>query len=460
MPAYVEDTIVALATPPGVGAVAVVRLSGRAALDVAARVLRRDPHAAADVPPRLESHRARLAVFCEPASGRAIDQVLVLPMHGPRSFTGEDVVEIHCHGGTLITDLVLRTLLAAGARAARPGEFTERAFLNGKLDLCQAEAVADLVDASSDAGRVAAWHQLEGALSRKVLALRASILDLRALVEAYLDFPEDDLPPEAESEVAAGLAGTQQALAALAATFARGRLAREGIRVALAGKPNVGKSSLLNALLGRERALVSPEAGTTRDYLEEPAALGSLRILLCDTAGLRSGAGDVELAGIERTRNVIAMADVVVVVLDASAALDAEDHAVLEATAGKPRVLVRNKSDLVPVWPNDGTIIDVSALRGAGLEALGSAVAAAALPGAVLEPPAEAVVVTRARHHVALLAAAEALRRSELALESGQALEIVACELQAAIVELERLVGSSDVDDLLDRIFSRFCVGK
>ena len=459
MPAYVEDTIVALATPPGVGAVAVVRLSGRAALDVAALVLRRGPRRTADAPPRLESHRARLAVFCEPASGRAIDQVLVLPMLAPHSFTGEDVVEIHCHGGTLIADLVLRTLLAAGARAARPGEFTERAFLNGKLDLCQAEAVADLVDASSDAGRDAAWHQLEGALSRKILALRAGILDLRALVEAYLDFPEDDLPPEAEHEVAAGLASTQQALGSLAATFARGRLAREGIRVALVGKPNVGKSSLLNAVLGRERALVSPEAGTTRDYLEEPAALGSLRILLCDTAGLRSNAGDVEQAGIDRTRNVIGMADVVVAVLDASAALDAEDHAVLEAIAGKPRILVRNKNDLVPAWQNDGTMVDVCALRGEGLDALGSAVAAA-LPESVLEPSAEAVVVTRARHHVALLAAAEALRRSELALESGHGLEIVACELQAAIGELERLVGSSDVDDLLDRIFSRFCVGK
>lgn len=457
MPGYVEDTIAAVATPPGVGAIAVIRVSGRAALEIAGRVLRRNSGEAEAV--GFSSHRARLAVLLEPATGTVIDQVLVLPMLGPRSFTGEDVVEIHCHGSVLITDLTLRALLAAGARPARPGEFTERAFLNGKLDLCQAEAVADLIEASSDAGRAAAWHLLAGGLSRQVLALRDAILDLRALVEAHLDFPEDDLPSDAEQEIASGLAAAREALTVLAATFARGRLAREGIRVALIGKPNVGKSSLLNAILGRDRALVSAEAGTTRDYLEEPAALGALRILLCDTAGLHAEAGAVERAGIERTIDVINAADAVVAVLDASRTLDAEDQVVIEATIGRPRLFVRNKIDLAAAWPGDGSMVEVSARTGQGLEALAGAIARV-LPNADMEPTTEAVVVTRARHHVALLAACAALGRSALALDTAQGLEIVACEMQSAILELDRLVGISDVEQLLDRIFSRFCVGK
>lgn len=457
MAGYVEDTIAAVATPPGTGAIAVLRLSGRDARAIAARVLRAAPHGAAA--PQLVSHRATLATLCDPHGDGVIDQVLVLPMLAPRSFTGEDVVEIHCHGSTLITDRALRVLLSAGARAARPGEFTERAFLNGRLDLCQAEAVADLIEASSDAGRAAAWQHLDGALSRRVHTLRDAILDARALVEAHLDFPEEDLPASAEREITAGLDAVIETIDALGATFARGRLAREGVRVALVGKPNVGKSSLLNALLGRERALVSPEAGTTRDYLEEPAALGSLRLLLCDTAGLRADAASVERAGIERTREVIASADVLLVVLDASQPRDALDAVVLDAAAGRPQVVIRNKVDLPHAWPSRPSMTDVSARTGTGLALLGERVAAA-LPGELTEPAGEPVTVTRARHHEALNLASSAVTRARAAVTGSTGLEIVSCELQAALLELDRLVGASDVDDLLDRIFSRFCIGK
>ena len=456
MPGYVEDTIAALATPSGTGAVAVLRLSGRDAPAVAPRVLRRRGR---DVPPTLESHRARVAVLVDPATGEAIDEVLVLPMLAPRSFTGEDVVEIHCHGGVLIADRGLRALLVSGARAARPGEFTERAFLNGRLDLCQAEAVADLVEASSDAGRAAAWHQLEGALSRAVHATLDGLVDLRALVEAHLDFPEDDLPPEAESDIATGLESASVQLERLAATFARGRLAREGIRVVLLGKPNVGKSSLLNAILGRERALVSEQPGTTRDYLEEPAALGGLRILLCDTAGVRADAGDLERAGIARTLDVADTADVIVVVLDRSRPLDQEDEAVLRAAAGRAHVVVRNKADLPEAWPADDFMHEVSARSGAGLDDL-AAKLQRSIPSTLAEPSREPVVVTRARHHEALLACAAAVERARAALSLQAGLEIVACELQAGSVELERLLGSTDADELLDRVFRRFCIGK
>ncbi len=459
MAAYVEDTIVALATPPGAGAIAVLRMSGREARDIARRVLGGSrgpglPDKALSV-----SHHARLAVLYDPATKAPIDRVLVLPMLAPRSYTGEDVVEIHCHGGMLVADQAQRALLAAGARAARPGEFTERAFLNGKIDLCQAEAVADLISASSDAGHRAAWRQLEGELSRRLLAIRDGLLDVRALVEAHLDFPEDDLPPDAEAEIARLLDGAAEAAQRLAATFERGRLAREGIRVALVGKPNVGKSSLLNALLGRERALVSPEAGTTRDYLEEPAAIGALRVLLCDTAGLRAAPGALESAGIERSRERIAAADVVAVLLDASRPLDAEDEAVLEACAGKPRVEVRSKCDLPPAWPARAGQVEVSAVTGQGLELLGQAITAA-LPAARFEPSAEVPLVTRAREHVGLVRCAEAVHQALVALEHGSGLEIVATELQAATLELDRLVGATGVEDVLDRIFSRFCIGK
>lgn len=456
MPGYVEDTIAALATPPGAGAVAVLRVSGRDAVPVAARVLRRKGAAG---PPPFTSHRARLAVCCDPDTTEPLDEVLVLPMLAPRSFTGENVVEIHCHGGVLIADRVLRALLSAGARAARPGEFTERAFLNGRLDLCQAEAVADLVESASDAGRSAAWHQLEGALSRAVVAIHERLLDVRALVEAHLDFPEDDLPAEAEAEIERDLDAARAALDELAGTFARGRLAREGVRVALVGKPNVGKSSLLNALLGRERALVSAEPGTTRDYLEEPAAVGGLRVLLCDTAGLRAGTGEVERAGIERTRQVASAADLVLIVLDGSQPRDREDEAILATELPGARLLVRSKCDLPSAWPPERPMTDVSARTGAGLDALATAIQAA-LPQPTHEPAREAVVVTRARHHQALVACAADIGRARDALADRLGLEVVSCELQAASLQLERLLGRSDAEELLDRIFRRFCIGK
>jgi tRNA modification GTPase len=456
---YVEDTIVALATPPGLGAIAVLRVSGHDARGIVARILGAAPGDERVAAWLADSHHARLAIVRDPESGEAIDRALVLPMLAPRSFTGEDVVEIQCHGGTLVADRIHRALLAAGARAARPGEFTERAFLNGRLDLCQAEAVADLIEASSEAGRAAAWQQLEGRLSNRVLAMRDGLLDARALVEAHLDFPEDDLPPEAEAEIARRITTTATELDELAATFERGRLAREGIRVALVGKPNVGKSSLLNAILGHERALVSDEAGTTRDYLEEPAALGALRVLVCDTAGLHEAAGPVERAGIARTRDRIAAADVVIAVLDGAAPLDDRDEEVLRSCVERRHVVVRNKSDLEAAWSGAPATVEVSARTGRGLNELTAAITAA-LPVAATEPASDCPIVTRARHQVALVRCSEALRRAQLALEVSQGLDIVSCELQAAMLELDRLVGASDVEDVLDRVFRRFCVGK
>ena len=500
MPGYVEDTIAAIATAPGIGAISVIRVSGRDARAIVGRILRPAPARAASGTPAAipgdirswGSHRACLATLVDPGSGSPIDRALVLPMLAPRSYTGEDVVELHCHGGRLVPERALRALLAAGARGARPGEFTERAFLNGKLDLCQAEAVADLIEATSDAGHSAAWHQLDGTLSRAINVLHEQVLDARALVEAHLDFPEDDLPASSEQSIAGALDAAARSLRTLSATYERGRLARDGLRVVLAGKPNVGKSSLMNALLGRERALVSHEAGTTRDYLEEPAALGKLQALLCDTAGIREAGGETERAGIRLSEEQLARADVIVVVLDCARPLDQEDAAVLRTTAAStaPIVVALNKIDLAPAFSGrelllpgglldparfaspDPTVrvdsarrreapsvIPVSATGGQGIAALAAAVHET-LAGTAAEPLRETLLVTRARQHAALERSTVALEEARAVLVSGGELEVVACELQLALVELEAIVGLTSTEEVLDRIFSKFCIGK
>lgn len=460
MSAYVEDTIAAIATARGPGAISILRISGKDALDVARRILR----STADRPAELndgDSHRARLVRLVRPEDGSAIDEGLAMPMLGPRSYTGENTVEIHCHGGGLVADLALRAALSAGARAARPGEFTERAFLNGRLDLCQAEAVADMISATSEAALDAARRQLDGDLSKAVLAARERILDTRALVEAHLDFPEEDLPKGVGQELMAALGEVEAGLQGLAETYARGRLIRDGLRVVLVGKPNVGKSSLLNALLGRERALVSPQAGTTRDYLEEPLALGAQQLLVCDTAGFRHADDHVERAGVERSREQLSNADVVVFVTDASAPLDELDTDLRAEIGSRPIVAVRNKSDLPAAWTDDefGGLdwLPVSAKVGSGVGDLAKAVSRA-LPHGVGR--SEGILVTNARHHEGLLRACASLERGVDLLSSDGELELVAAELQVACAALDELVGRSDVEDVLDRIFSRFCVGK
>ncbi len=463
MAAYVEDTIAAIATGPSLGAISILRVSGRDTREIAQRILRSGAGAPLQLAPE-DSHRARTARLVRSQDGSAIDEVLVVPMMGPRSYSGEDTVEIHCHGGRVIADLALRAALSAGARGARPGEFTERAYLNGRLDLCQAEAVADMISAGGEAALEVARRQLDGDLSAEILSSRDRLLDVRALVEAHLDFPEDDLPAGVEAEFLANVAKAAAILQRLAATYARGRLVRDGVRVVLAGKPNVGKSSLLNALLGRERALVSAEAGTTRDYLEEPLAVGGLQILLCDTAGIRRDAdGHVERAGVERSVARLSEADVAVFVVDGSQPLDEADMSLYGRLPDVPRIAVRNKSDLGHAWASppeeleDLRFLAVSATAGTGLTEFTRALEGALPTG---EAPTDGLLVTNARHFEGLERCLVRLAAASDLIRTHQELELVAAELAQACSALDELVGRSDVEDVLDRVFSRFCVGK
>lgn len=459
MAAYVQDTIAAIATAVGPGAMSVLRLSGVEARSMAEDLLRNQEGGRLDLD---ATHRARHGRLVRPEDQTIIDDVLVLPMWGPRSYTGEDTVEIHCHGGRVIADLALRAALAAGARSARAGEFTERAYLNGRLDLCQAEAVAEVIAAGSETALVAARRTLDGELSAVIAGLRDRLLDARALTEAHLDFPEEDLPSSVAEELTALLAQVQSQVVGLERSYQRGRLVRDGARVVLVGRPNAGKSSLLNALLGRDRALVSDEAGTTRDYLEEPLDLGGHQTLLCDTAGLREAESRIEQAGVERTRDQMRDADVVVFLVDGSETPNGEDLALLTELGPEKTVCVRSKCDLPQAWSDDseelGTpFLSVSARDRVGLESLQDAIV-----GRLPTTPSvgSGLMITNARHHEALRRSRAPLDRAADLVSNRSELELVSAELQVAGDALGEILGKTDSEDVLDRIFSRFCVGK
>jgi tRNA modification GTPase len=444
------DTIVALATAPGRAALAVVRLSGSGAFAVAAKVVdgfRADR-------PRL----ATLASFRD-ADGRRIDRGLYLAFPGPHSYTGEDLVELTCHGGTTVVAMLLGSLHAAGARPAAPGEFTRRAVMNGKLDLIQAEGVADLVDSSAPAQARAALHQVEGGLSAAVQSLYAQLLDLVALLGYDLDFPGEDDGPISPDHLLAHLGEVAGGVERLLQTAPVGERLRSGALVVLAGAPNSGKSSLFNALLGTERALVAAVPGTTRDAVEADTAFDGWPIRLVDTAGLRETDEMVEQMGIEVSRRYLAAADLVLLCAEAGRPLDAGAEAML----GRPKViLARTKADLVPAGPGPEMLgIVVSVRSGEGLAALRAAVADQvfgredARPVPELEP-----MVQRQRHQVALKRAAESLDAARQLLLTGGEAALVAHEVQRAGEALGELLGPVNPDDILGRIFSRFCVGK
>ncbi|GIX45809.1 MAG: tRNA modification GTPase MnmE [Candidatus Tectimicrobiota bacterium] len=456
------DTIAAIATPAGIGGIGVVRLSGPQTLAIVQQAFVRPngrPLA------RLESHRVYYGYVVDVA-GERVDEALLCVMRRPRSYTREDVAEISCHGGLVTTQRVLDAVLARGARVAEPGEFTKRAFLNGRLDLTQAEAVADLIHARTVASHRAALRQLAGELSRRVRALREPLLQVSVYLEASIDFPEEDLELLAEGALAERLAEVAAQLRRLLATYARGRALHEGVTAAIVGRPNVGKSSLLNALLGRERAIVSPQPGTTRDTIEATLALEGLLVRLVDTAGLRATTEAIEQEGVRRARAALEEAELVLLVLDTSQALSDDDRRLLAETAGKPRLLVCNKCDLPPQWAPqalaalapEAPVLAVSARTGEGLPALERALVQQVFGPAALAQ--DEVVLTRARHWQSLDAALRHVEAARQGLGEGLPVECVAFEVSEALQRLAEVLGERCTGEVLERIFSSFCIGK
>ena len=451
-----SDPIVALATPPGRSAVAVIRLSGTGVFDVASRCLRPFSH----TPPRT----ARRAHLLHPITAELVDDVLAACFPAPRSYTGQDLVEISTHGGLLVPAEAVAALVAAGTRLAAPGEFTRRAVLNGKLDLVQAEATADLIDAGSPAQRRHALQQLERGLSRRLEALRAELLELEALIAYEIDFPEEDEGPVGAERVQRAWRAVRDRIAGLAATAPEGERLREGALLVIAGPPNAGKSSLFNALLGNERAIVTEIPGTTRDAIEAHAVVEGFPFRLVDTAGLRESTDRVEKLGIEVSRRYLGAADLILFCEAADGAGREEwDRSVRDeflACCGAPAVLVETKIDLADrssARPPDR--LAVSVVTGAGLAELKRRLAEAAF-GRLLSIGDVEPVVTRARHRMALQRALAEIDAFWSARTEGVDAAAAATHLRASVGALDDLIGVVTPDDVLDRVFASFCVGK
>ncbi len=463
------DTIAAISTPPGRGGIGIVRLSGPEAASIAAQLVRlRQP---------LEHARARLAdvldVLDAPDSGvggghdslARIDEALVTFFAAPHSYTAEDLVEIAAHGSPVVLELLLRRALDLGARLAEPGEFTQRAFLAGRLDLTQAEAVRDLIEAQTLTQARQAASQMGGALSRRVGPVKQSLVELIALLEAGIDFAEDDVDVTPEAEIARRIGELTPPLSALEASFARGRIVHDGLTLAIVGRPNAGKSSLFNCLVERERAIVTATPGTTRDTVTERISLDGIPLELVDTAGLRETFEEVEQLGVARSREALADAALVLVVLDATQPLNDEERRLLTAVEGRPALVAVNKSDLAGEGSAAQEVAGVlagvpalatSALTGEGIAALRERILALATGGAASEPG----MLTSLRHHQAIETALAALADAAQANSTAIPHEMILLDLYRALGALDSLTGQTTSDDILNLIFSTFCIGK
>jgi tRNA modification GTPase len=457
---YEQDTIAAIATPPGEGGVAIVRVSGIEAERIAQRIFTRSREKNG----MLRSHMLYHGSIRDPQTESVVDEVLLTIMRQPRSYTGEDVVEVHCHGGAFLSRQILGLILAQGARQAEAGEFTKRAFLNGKLDLAQAEAVLDLIRAKTIKGAELALNQASGALSKHVGELREELLDILVQVEAAIDFPDEEIELLQRPKLVAKISGLADKIKEISATYEWGRLFREGAKVCICGRPNVGKSSLLNALLGEARVIVTAIPGTTRDVIEESINLDGLPVVIWDTAGIRETDDQVEQLGVELSRQYLDKADAAIVVFDGSEELTDGDLALLRSVSNKKRLVVINKSDLRMAFSVDeikrqdaeAVLVYVSAKNGDGIDPLKSA-----LRKRLLNYQAEPdVAVTNVRHRSELMRSAKSLEQGAIALGSGLPPDLAAVNLNEAREALEEIIGVVNNDNILERIFENFCVGK
>lgn len=459
-----EDTIAAISTPPGEGGIGIVRISGTGAHQIGLRVFR---FAGAVQEP--ESHRFYYGNIVNPADGEEVDEALVAFMAAPRTYTREDVVELNCHGGIIALTKTLRLVLSAGARLAEPGEFTQRAFINGRIDLAQAEAVMEVVRAKTDAAMALGLSQLKGALSLQVQEIRSRILSVLVRIEAAVDFPEHPEVEEMARQQAVNAVDAARAeTEALLATADQGRIVRDGLRTAIVGRPNVGKSSLLNALLQEQRAIVTATPGTTRDVIEESLNMQGLALTVLDTAGIRKTRGQVERIGVERSFKAIKEADLLLLVVEAKRGLTDEDGAILQAAKEKPVIVIANKTDLLASPEPDKEeiagkirpypVVFTSLRENSGLEDLAAAILEQAYSGRIAA--GESPLIASVRHQDALRRAALSLESAREALTAGMELEMMAIDLYDAAQALGEITGETARPDVVEEIFRSFCIGK
>lgn len=445
---HIRDTIVAISTPPGRSGIGVVRLSGADAREVASKIL----HFRADH--EWKSWTAALAELVDD-QGHVVDQVVASFFAAPRSYTAEDLVEISCHGSPVVLRFAIERAAQAGARLAEPGEFTLRAFFNGRIDLLQAEAVRDLIDSTTLYQARVAARQMEGSVSRRIRPTKEQLVELIALLEAGIDFAEDDISVAPAQEILRRLHPIEQALVELAATFDYGKLVHSGITLAIVGRPNVGKSSLFNRLLRQDRAIVTAIPGTTRDLVSEVAAIDGIPVKFVDTAGIRPGQDLVETLGIERSYQAMADADLTLVVVDLSKSIEADDVALIDRAKLEGRyILAGNKSDLPRVAQVSEEFVTVSAVSGEGIDRLRERIA----PAGAREQ--DSGFITSIRHQQLLRESIEALQQASKAVEFGIPHEMLLLDLYAALRPIDAITGATTADDILNRIFSTFCIGK
>jgi tRNA modification GTPase len=474
------DTIAAVSTPRGEGGISIVRLSGPLAISIAQQIFRSPSFPSLQ---KIKTHTIVYGHILDPETHQIIDEVLLSVMKAPRTYTKEDIVEINCHGGTACVQKVLELTLLAGARLAEPGEFTKRAFLNGRIDLAQAEAVADIIRAKTDLTLKVAMNQLRGAMSKAVNRLRDQIIDVLAEVEARIDFPEEDLDFLDLTALYKRTQAVLTQLEELLRTAEDGKILREGLNLVIVGKPNVGKSSLLNALLQEDRAIVTEIPGTTRDTIEEYANIRGIPLKLIDTAGIRETSDIIEHAGVKRSREWLERSDLALVMLDASEPLTEDDGKLLELTKNKKAIIILNKIDLPEVLdiaqveklmpdispfspPLVGgagggkgrPIVKTSMLTGQGLEELKTKILNAVIHGTEISP--DSAIITTVRHRDALRKARIDIEHALLSLDMAMPMELVAVDLRGALDNLGLIVGTTTTEDILDRIFSQFCIGK
>lgn len=459
-----EETICAISTPLGNGGIGIIRLSGKKSFEIGDRIFRSNKKNNLQNSPTCQIHYGRII---NPFTGEILDEALASVMRAPRSYTAEDVLELSCHGNLRSLRNVLSILIQQGAREALPGEFTKRAFLNGRIDLVQAEAVMDLISAESEAGRRNALNNLNGTFSRIISELREELIILLARIEANIDFSEEEIEVFPADKARQSVSLLINKVEDLLKTARDGRIAREGYLVAIAGKPNVGKSSLLNILLEKDRAIVTPVAGTTRDSLEESVLLQGVRVRLLDTAGIRRTDDLVEKEGIRRTENHLAEADLVLWMVDASIGLTPEDNKEIEKISGKNYLILFNKMDLVHhfSWTENriipkGRILRISSLSNYGIKELKERIVYESEKYSGASKIDGAAVVVRGRHEDLLKAAKEALLRASESLKDNMSIEFVALDLKGALNVLGEILGICAPEEVLDRIFKDFCIGK